>query len=231
MGDPSRTAVDRQSSHDTVAERRLWEAFCAGDDIALDLIYRRYVGRLCRDAQRFVSADQAWDIVHDVFAVLLARRTSRHPHGSLRLYLHSAVRNRARDVLARTRTDDRYLADDGELAATLRDRTPPETDAPLLLEELTRLLADAIATCGARAQEVLLLSDEIRRYAEIGTQLGISPNTVHNLLTRTRHRLRAILQDAGWDRLPRPQHHPPSAASAAPPLTDPTPTPQSRRHR
>ncbi len=186
-----------QNAAEANEERALVRRFRNGDATALDMLFRRYYQRLCRDAQRFVSSEEAEDIVQDIFTTLLIRQQQWTIETTVRQYLHTAVRNRARDWVARSRRDERRqdtVPDDPDWHHPIT--ASPEDD--VLLDELAQAIETGLASCSTRVQEVLRLSASMRRYAEIGHALGIRAGTVHTLLARGRRRMRIYLRGQGW---------------------------------
>lgn len=187
-----------QTAQEAASERQLFDAFVTGDDAAFEIIFRRYHDRLVRDAQRYVSEDAAEDLVQDVFTWLWMHRAQWRIRTTVRKYLHSAVRNRARDLIARATTErhatSAYLrAADGQYAAS------PEDD--LLTRELASTIALGLDDCAARCRAALLLLEDHPRYSDIARELGIQPGTVHTLVARGRRQLRAYLRDQGWEEM------------------------------
>jgi RNA polymerase sigma-70 factor (ECF subfamily) len=195
-----------QDMREAAHERALAEAFCAGDNDAFAILFRRYYTRLCRDAERFVTPDRAEDVVQSVFATLaMQRRWSIRT--TVRKYLHAAVRNRARDVLAHDQVESEWAESfpDVPVNPSSRPSLTPEDD--VVLEELRTLIAHGLDTCSPRERDVLQLAEELPRYAAIGARLGLSAGTVHTLLARGRRRLRRYLAAHGWPEVMRVSAH------------------------
>lgn len=62
-------------------------------------IYRQHVGGLTRYACKFVSREEAADIVHDVFATLWRQRRFDIPSDEVRFYLYRCVLNACKNRL------------------------------------------------------------------------------------------------------------------------------------
>ena len=74
----------------------------AGDERALETIFRAHYAALCNFALRYVGERAlAEELVQDLFADLWARRAQWKLTGSLRGYLFSALRNRALNLRKR----------------------------------------------------------------------------------------------------------------------------------
>jgi RNA polymerase sigma-70 factor (ECF subfamily) len=187
-----------QSPREVTRERQLFEAFVAGDDAAFAALFQRYHDRLVRDACRFVPADLAEDLVQDVFAGLWIHRARWTIRTTVRKYLHSAVRNRARDLIARSKTEQR--ANDGYRHAMYQRHVIGPEDA-LLTQELENAIKCGLDTCPARCRAALLLLEDHPLYADIARHLGVKPGTVQVLIKRGRRRLRAYLREQGWEEI------------------------------
>ncbi len=185
-----------QTAGEAARERQLVEAFVAGDAAAFEALVGQYHDRLVRDARRYVPHDAAEDLVQDLFLWLWRHRARWTVRTTVRNYLHSAVRNRARDLVKRARIESQGLAAYRQVMAERRGASPEDE---LVTQELARAIERALGCCSARCRAALLLLDDARRYAEVARQLGIQPGTVHTLIPRARRRLRARLREQGWD--------------------------------
>ncbi len=187
-----------QTPREAARERQLFEAFVAGDDAAFAALFRRYHDRLVRDARRYVPEDIAEDLVQDVFGWLWTHRARWQIRTTVRNYLHGAVRNRARDLIARAKTEHRAT---DAYQRTMDERHEVGPDELLLAQELERAIEDGLATCPARCRAALLLLQDRPCYADIARQLGVKSGTVQALVKRGRHRLRAYLRQQGWEEI------------------------------
>jgi RNA polymerase sigma-70 factor (ECF subfamily) len=167
----------------------------AGDDAALETIFRAYALRLCTYAFRYVrSRETAAELVHDVFLKILRSRERWAIEESLAAYLFRATRNRALDYLKHRRIERRWEAraaweqrlDDAHVAAAI-DEAVERGDLTAALERALTLLPER-----RRLVFVLRWRDGMR-YEEIATLLGISTKTVENQIGRAIQMLRAHL--------------------------------------
>lgn len=215
----------QQTGGEAARERQLFEAFVRGDDAALAILFRVYRDRLIRDARRYVPEYLAEDVVQDVFMRLWTRRATSTIRTTVRNYLHSAVRNRARDLLAQARTERTTLDACARASDHRHDGSPEHA---LLAHELAIAIERGLGTCAARSRAVLLLLQDSPHYAAVAQALGIQPGTVHTLVRRGRRRLRSYLREHGWAELLPPSRplavhttsagraHRPSARSCLP---------------
>lgn len=128
---------------DRLDDAALVAALCAGDENALEEIYRRHGGavwsiarRVCRDP------DLAQDITQHVFTALWAQPDRYDPErGTLRAWLATQAHGRAVDAVrseaARRRREDR----DSRLAPTTAQDTETAVPTAILSDDLRRALS------------------------------------------------------------------------------------------
>jgi RNA polymerase sigma-70 factor (ECF subfamily) len=165
----------------------------AGDERALETLFRTHYSALCDFAARYVRRDTlAEELVQDIFADLWAHRQSWYVRGSVRAYLFAAVRNRAlnlrkREAVERDWEHDEAIADVREL------HQPPEVaDAALERADLRARLDAALESLPERCRLVMHLRwrDQMR-HAEIAAVIGISVKGVEIQLARGLRAIRA----------------------------------------
>lgn len=167
-------------------ERALVEQVRAGDRAAFKTVYvEHYIGLLEFAHSMLRVRDEAEDVVQQVFAELWERRTAWHPH-RIGPWLVRSVRNRALDVLRRTRR----LAE-----KEILDIAPSFVlaDENMEYDELERTLVSALAALPERRRTALVLR-AIRQmsYAEIGEVLNVSEKAAFILVSRARAALEPI---------------------------------------
>jgi RNA polymerase sigma-70 factor, ECF subfamily len=165
----------------------------AGDERALETLFRSHYSPLCDFAARYVRQDAlAEELVQDLFADLWARRQSWHVRGSVRAYLFAAVRNRAlnlrqRQSIERDWEHDEAIADVREL-----HRPPEAADEILERADLRTRLDAALESLPERCRLVMHLRwREQMRHAEIASVMGISVKGVEIQLARGLRAIRA----------------------------------------
>ena len=181
------TAADRDA---TAARIR------AGDEGALETIFRVHGDTLRRFAYRFVrSRDAAAEIVQDVFYNVWRMREQFALREEPVAYLFSATRNRALDILAhegvRRRWYDEWCLEQLH-PGTRRHATPPDEETHLT--ELHGAIDDALSRMPARRQLVCRLrwKDGLSP-REIAAQLEIALKTVETQISRGLRELRIRL--------------------------------------
>jgi RNA polymerase sigma factor (sigma-70 family) len=81
----------------------------AGDEAALEAIFRAYATPLCGFAVRYLrSADLAADLVQDLFLWIWRNRSDWTIQTGLKAYLYRAVRNRALDAVRHHQIERRW---------------------------------------------------------------------------------------------------------------------------
>lgn len=165
----------------------------AGDERALEIVFRSHYAGMASFVQRFVrSPDVAEELVQDIFLKLWAKREQLSEIESFRTYLFRAARNQALNWLRRQKLERRWQEEhsgEGEAqVSTLADEEATE-------QELSAAVQEAIGRLPPRCREVFLLSrDGGLTYAEIANTLGISVKTVETQMGRALKALRLALQ-------------------------------------
>jgi RNA polymerase sigma-70 factor, ECF subfamily len=166
---------------DTRSDAALAAAARAGDACALGALYHRYAEPLFRTAYRLLgSADEAEDVVQDLFVGLPEALGKYHERGALGGWLRTVV---TRMALMHLRAGQRRT---GLLADSIPDRSNPEAlDAALLLQR-------ALGTLPEPLRSVFILKEvEGYTHGEIAELLGIRRGTSEVRL----HRAIRVLKD------------------------------------
>lgn len=188
--------VRESQAHRLLSEIRL------GSPEALGALSDLFSSDLLRLAQAVTgSLDAASDVVQDVFIELWLRGAALEIHGSVRGYLWTATRNRARKVVRHEMVEDRYRVSverDHSWESASLNSGPEQLDA----EELVEQIYIALKALPPRCREIFLLSwrDDMT-VAEIAEIYEIGLPTVRNQIGRAvKHLASALkLEDRGGD--------------------------------
>ena len=166
-------------------------------DIDFLRMYDTYYSPLCRFAEKFVNQD-AEDIVQELFKILWEKRNTLRIIGKVSSYLYQSVRNISYSYLAEMKKLFKYyeyvqsILNSGDESLTHDDNDP-------LTMQITSESANGIdAVIGAlppQCRKILLLWNEEFSYQEIAQKLGITINTVRTQITRTKTKLRKLLEN------------------------------------
>ncbi|HEV8305130.1 MAG TPA: RNA polymerase sigma-70 factor [Gemmatimonadales bacterium] len=161
------------------ADERAWaDRIRAGDMEAFQALYRAYWQRLYAFAFRYVrSKEDAEEVVQEVFFRIWRARAHWVPAGAVRNYLYLAVRNAARDRLARAAVARRWRTGQVQTAP----QVPSTLEEADLVAEVERALAELPPKRSAVCK--LRLIDGLT-YAQIADRLGICEKTVETQLAR-----------------------------------------------
>ena len=164
----------------------------AGDERALEVVFRSHYSGMASFVQRFVrSSDLAEELVQDVFLKLWSKREQLAEIETLRTYLFRAARNTALNYLRRVKLERRWAEEQGT------ESEPPATfaaDDETVEQEVAAAVKQAIDRLPPRCREIFLMSrDGGLTYAEIARSLDISVKTVETQMGRALKSLRASL--------------------------------------
>lgn len=172
-------------------EKQLAQAIKNGDEKAFDQLFRAWYEPLVRYAYSFTSgdADEAEDIVQQVFVQYWQQRETIDFQHSVKSYLYKMTHNRALNRLRSEQVKGRYAEHQARQSATA---TGPSDDADELESRFHEVLGDLPPQC----RQVFELSRfEELKYREIGDQLGISIKTVETHMSKALRVLRRELME------------------------------------
>lgn len=145
----------------------------------IDEIFRLYYRPLCLYALHYLgNSENAEDVVQDCMTAYYERTTEGEKITGVKSYLYMAVRNRCLNVLKRDSRIDWNL-DISDCEETI---TQPEYEEASFIEAR---MWTAIDSLPERCREVFIMSKrDGMKYEEIADELGISINTVRNLVSK-----------------------------------------------
>ena len=165
----------------------------AGDERALETVFRAHYAGMASFVQRFVrSPDVAEELVQDVFFKLWSKREQLAEIETLRTYLFRAARNTALNHLRRLKLERRWQEEQG-----VDDDAPTAfaADEETSEGEVAAAVQEAIGRLPPRCREIFLMSrDGGLTYAEIARTLEISVKTVETQMGRALKSLRVSLK-------------------------------------
>ncbi len=147
-----------------------------GDEVAFELVFYRYKGKLYDFIRRSLPADEDIEsLVQEVFTKLWINREQLDPDKSLNAFLYTLARNEMFGHLRKLLVRRKYLE---ELNFELHESGNP-TERQFEYEELQREVVRLIGELPEKRREIFELSrNEGLSYRQIAQQLDISENTV-----------------------------------------------------
>lgn len=177
----------------TTSDTELMERVRSGDELAFELLFRRYKGRLYAYLWRRVHDEAlAADLAQETFVRLWQSRLRWQDSGSLGSYLIRTAQRLTIDEYRRREVRNRWSRDMASVAVPVA-RAP---DRELEQRELRLRLDEAIGALPERTREVFILKrDAGLSYREIAELMEISPKTVDAQMNRALRQLRDRLAD------------------------------------
>ena len=153
-----------------------------GDEVAFELVFYRYKGKLYDFIRRSLPANEdAESMVQEIFVRLWSNREQLDPAKSLNAFIYTMARNEIFGHLRKLLVRRRYLE---ELGFSLNESSET-TDWQLEYNELTSVVAQLVSSMPEKRREIYVLSrNEGLSYKEIASQLGISENTVDSQIRK-----------------------------------------------
>lgn len=175
MHPPQKTLVMEVINHQSEEEVILLRALRRGDKKSFERLFYRYYPLLCAYARRFVSMDDAEEVVQEVFALFWEKRESLLVRSSLNAYLFRMVYHRVLNKLAKEdamhRADEHFCQDMNDL---LYD------EEPFSLEELQQRIEAALASLPDTYREAFMLYRlQGLECKEVAARLGVSDKLVY----------------------------------------------------
>lgn len=170
-----------------------------GNRKAFDRIYLSTWRNLYAQAWRRVEdEDVAKDMVQDVFVKLWEGRHSITITGTVPAYLHAVLKNRIMDYFQ----SENVLKSALERAFLIMESVVDRSELGLSYEETEGILEEELAKMPKNMRETFLLRLDNQSIPMIAQSLNLADQTVNNLLTEARRRLK--------ENLPRrfENHHP-----------------------
>lgn len=155
----------------------LKEQIATGDQLAFRKLFDLYAKKLTLFSASIIrSADEAREIVDEVFVKIWRKRAELPSVQNLRVYLYTATKNTSLNYLsAKARESATEPFDYFDIQLT--DGDSPEKK--MITSELSRKIAAAIDALPPRCKMVFkLVREDGLSYKEVGRILNISPKTV-----------------------------------------------------
>ena len=167
------------------------------DRAALGALYDALATPLWRVAVLQTGASEsAEDVVQDVFLWLWTHRATIAPDTDLRVYLATAVRNRARNLAKHRKVVDTTASSyDGSVGAGL-SQPPQLADASLEAAEFLEAYRHALTLLSEREMTAALLRwEESFTFEQIGVVLAVSTKSAQRIVLRVRDKMYEALAD------------------------------------
>ena len=174
-------------------EQSLLQRLQQNDRSAMKELFDTYYARLCRVSYRIVQdAEEAKDVVQEVFVKLWKNRETLQVHTSLFAYLSRAVVNTSLNWLEKQKKFTSTTLDQAEILQVPFNSLEQGQAA----EELAHLAEKAVQKLPPRTKAVfILIRHEEMSYKEVAEALEISVKAVEKEMMKALRLLREALKD------------------------------------
>ena len=167
-----------------------------GDTKSLELLFRRVYPRLCAYAKKFLNdADDAEEVVQELFYTLWKHRDRLDENKSLHSYLFTSTKNSCLNLLKTKKNKTKYSA---LMQFLYIQEAADHVDSyhALLAKDLEQNFNSALKGLPPECRKIFELSRmEGLQYKEIAHKLNISIKTVETQMSRALSRLRLELKE------------------------------------
>lgn len=172
-------------------DQQLISSLQNGNDQAMDILFRRHYGFICRAVYRVLKDDNlAEDIAQEVFLGLWKKRQNLNITTSVQAYLKRAAINKSLNYIR-----DQKVKFDDEDKIPILTNNQSTTQQHLEAADLQKAIDMAIGNLPERCRIVFSLSRfEEMSYQEIADKLEISIKTVENQISKALKYLRQELR-------------------------------------
>ena len=179
------------------SDEELMHEIKAGNMLAFDELYRKYIKRLYRFSYSILkSREEAENIVQNVFLNLWQNREKADKISSVKYYVFTIAYNSAISIIRKKARESQFI----EYVKTLQDMKEEPVDLQFEYKELDERVSAIINSLPVRQKEVYQLHRiEGLKYDEISERLNISINTIENHMSRA---LKTIREKLGNYSLP-----------------------------
>ncbi|MBN2213456.1 MAG: RNA polymerase sigma-70 factor [Bacteroidales bacterium] len=174
-----------------------------GDQKAFESVFNAYYRKLLFYAKEYVcDLEIAREFVQEAFLKLWEIRKNLNDHTNLEALLFTILRNDCLNYLKRIAAQKRYTEFAQKVVYELQLNylaLKDSTSEVLQLEELQKVIDDAIAELPPKCREIFIMSRyNGMKYKEIADKLGISYKTVENQISEALKRIRQRIDDCIW---------------------------------
>ena len=158
---------------------------------AFRYLYRHYYVGLKAVANYYTRNDQgADDLVQEVFISMLEGKQHFSTLNDVKYFLYTALKNKCFNHLRNQKVKDKYVQETLSMQSEMDNYWDQ-----VLKEDVYATLYTAIQTLSPQCRQVMLLSLEGKKLAEIADQLHISLDTVKEYRGNGKKKLMALLQN------------------------------------
>jgi RNA polymerase sigma-70 factor (ECF subfamily) len=171
-------------------ELELFEKIKQRDNVAFDILFRKYYAALCRFSYAMcLSEEDAEECIQDMFVHLWEKSSAVNIETSLKAYLYTSARNYTLNVIKKRQVERNYLNEYSENGGL------GEQDEKIPEAEIGQLIQMGVNTLPEKCREIFILSkQEGLTYDEIAEYLNISKKTIDNQMGIALRKLRDYLR-------------------------------------
>jgi RNA polymerase sigma factor (sigma-70 family) len=195
--------TEQRDSREELTDMCLVEQYCAGSDVAFEMLIQRYQERLYAFIFSVLRNEEAHDVLQHVWIQALShlQETKTKTQGdSLKNWLFQIARNRCIDLLRMHRALLFSEIETGQEEDSVLSFIPDPSQGPeelLLEQELRQQWMNAVEALPLCYREIIRMRLQGLKFEEIGHTLRMPESTAKTYCRRARLRLRKPLLEKG----------------------------------
>lgn len=167
----------------------------SNDELAFEILFRKYYVRLCGFANKFIAnSAESEEIVQEVFLNIWKKRDQLKLDNEIRPYLFKSIQNLCFNFLEHKKVTDNYYS---VIEVVYKNQAEDfNTYESVLHTELQAKVDSAIASLPEQCRKIFQMSrQDGLKYSEIADKLEISVKTVETQMSRALSKLKSELKD------------------------------------
>lgn len=167
----------------------------SGEELAFELLFRKYYVRLCGFANKFVAnTAESEEIVQEVFLNLWKKRDQLRLDNEIKPYLFKSVQNLCYNFIGHKKVADNYYS---VIEVVYKNRSEEfNTYESILYHEFQEKAEKSIESLPDQCRMIFKLSrNEGLKYTEIAEKLDLSVKTVETQMSRALSKLKSDLRE------------------------------------
>lgn len=176
-----------------IADEKLMDRFCAGDNSAFQLLFDKYKHRLFRYICNVFEHDRvlAEDYTQEIFLRVIRYRDKFDSSMHFSSWLYTIAKNYCKNQIRyKSKRPEMLFGEDFKIIGV-----PEESSVNLRNQELNSIIRNALAELPENLREIFVLREiDALSYAEISEMTELKEGNIRTMLSRAKGQLRKLIK-------------------------------------